>query len=221
MCWNQYVSINTFAFGIFGLLLFAFNNTYSQYRLPAFNNPYTYLFMLSIILMQLVEFFLWRNLKNKSINRIISTMGLLLIFLQPAASILLIRELGLRNKLLALYGVLASVVFVYNLATSDIHTTVSPCKHLSWNWVSYGSPLADVLVKLGYLVFLFFPLMYNKYYLSLIFLAVYMGFIYYYNKTGSAGSLWCLSANVIMVYLLIRVLLVMPLREVFGRVACS
>jgi hypothetical protein len=143
-------------------------------------------------------------------------MGLLLIFLQPAASILLIKELGLRNKLLALYGVLAVVAFIYNFATTDIHTTVSPCKHLSWKWASYGSPVVDVLVKLCYLVFLFYPLMYNKYYLSLVLLAVYMGFIYYYNKTGSAGSLWCLSANVIMVCLLIKVLVVMPLKEVFG-----
>jgi hypothetical protein len=30
MCWNESVSINTFVFGIFVLLLIAFNNKYSK-----------------------------------------------------------------------------------------------------------------------------------------------------------------------------------------------
>ena len=58
MCWNQYVSINTFIFGIFGLVLIAFNNKYSTYKIKIFNNHYAYLFMLSFIFMQLIEFIL-------------------------------------------------------------------------------------------------------------------------------------------------------------------
>lgn len=36
MCWNQYVSINTFVFGIFVLLIIAFNQRYSNYKLVFF-----------------------------------------------------------------------------------------------------------------------------------------------------------------------------------------
>ena len=42
MCWNEYVSINTFVFGIFVLLLIAFNNKHSQYKIIEFQNPYAY-----------------------------------------------------------------------------------------------------------------------------------------------------------------------------------
>jgi hypothetical protein len=62
MCWNEYVSINTFVFGIFVLLLIAFNNKYSKYKIIEFENPYTYFFMVSFISMQFIEFILWRNL---------------------------------------------------------------------------------------------------------------------------------------------------------------
>ena len=43
MCWNQYISINTFVFGVFVLLLVAFNNKYSNYKIEFFNNIYAYL----------------------------------------------------------------------------------------------------------------------------------------------------------------------------------
>ena len=36
MCWNEYVSINTFIFGVFVLLLIAFNNKYSKYKIIDF-----------------------------------------------------------------------------------------------------------------------------------------------------------------------------------------
>ena len=75
MCWNEFVSMNTFIFGIFGLLIIAYNNKYSNYKISFFNNSYAYLFMLAFILMQLIEFILWRNLDNRVINNIVSILG--------------------------------------------------------------------------------------------------------------------------------------------------
>ena len=83
MCWNEYVSINTFVFGIFVLLLIAFNNKYSQYKIADFENPYLYFFIGSVISMQFIEFVLWRNLNNKSINKTMSILGSLLLGIHP------------------------------------------------------------------------------------------------------------------------------------------
>ena len=70
MCWNQYVSLNTFIFSVFVLLLIAFNNKYSNYKLNEFKSIYVYFFIMSFALMQFIEFILWRNLNNQLINDI-------------------------------------------------------------------------------------------------------------------------------------------------------
>lgn len=56
MCWNQKVSLNTFLFSLFAASFAYFNNVL---------NFYTYLYFISFISMQLVEYFAWGNLNNK------------------------------------------------------------------------------------------------------------------------------------------------------------
>ena len=217
MCWNQYVSINTFIFGIFGLLLIAFNNKYSTYKIKLFNNPYAYLFMLSFIFMQLIEFILWRNLNNVTINKIASIFGVLLLYIQPIASLLLLDNISLRNKLLLIYSIPTFIFGSYNLLNADIHTTLSPSGHLAWNWTFYNSKVIDFFVKIFYLFFLFFSLIYNKYYQSIIVLILYMIFIFNYGKEGSSGSLWCLSVNTIILYFILQILIIMPYNEMINK----
>ena len=216
MCWNQYVSINTFVFGIFGLLLIFFNNKYSSYKLPAFKNEYTYLFLLSFIFMQLIEFLLWRNLHNRNLNRIFSTLGLFLLVVQPFASLCLLTNISLRNKLLLLYSIPAIIFFVYNLFNTNIHTVISPCNHLSWKWTSYfyNNIAIEFIVKSYYFFFLFFSLVYNGYYKSIFLLLFYLIFMYYFHKDGSTGSIWCLFVNVVVLYFVIKILVVMPYNEI-------
>ena len=88
MCWNESVSINTFLFGVFVLILIYITNHYHSnpdYKLKEFNNPYTYFFMMSFITMQLYEYLLWKYLNNRIINQIVSILGLLLLSIQPIA----------------------------------------------------------------------------------------------------------------------------------------
>lgn len=217
MCWNQYVSINTFVFGIFGLLLIAFNNKYSTYKIEVFKNPYAYLFMLSFIFMQLFEFILWRNLDNFTINNIVSILGFLLLSIQPIASLLLITNIPLRNKLLVIYLIPAIIFVIYNLIHTKIHTIVSPCGHLAWKWTFYNNTFIDTIVKLFYLFFLFYAPLYNKYYKSLIILCLYIIFINYFYKDGSDGSIWCLSVNIIILYFVLQILVVMPYNEIITK----
>lgn len=217
MCWNQYVSINTFVFGIFGLLLIAFNNKYSNYKIDVFKNPYAYVFMLSFIFMQLFEFILWRNLDDKLINKIVSTLGVLLLSIQPIASLLLLNDIPLRNKLLLAYSIPAFIFVIYNIFSTNIHTIISPSGHLAWKWTFYKNGLLQWLIIPFYLFFLFFSLLYNKYYKSLLILFLYFIFIYYFGKDGSSGSIWCLSVNSIILYFVLQILIVMPYNEITNK----
>jgi hypothetical protein len=213
MCWNQYVSINTFIFGIGGLLLIAINNKYSNYKIDFFKNPYAYIFMLSIITMQLIEFVLWRNINNKFINNIASIFGSILLALQPIASLLLLNNIKLRNKLLILYSIPTVIFVIYNILTNNIHTVISPLGHLKWNWVPYKNKIIEILIMLYCLFFLFFSFIYNKWYGCIFYLLLFALFNYYYGKDGSAGSIWCLSCNLFMLYFLVQLLYIMPLKE--------
>ena len=215
MCWNQYVSINTFVFGIFVLLLVKFNNSFSSYKIDFFKNNYAYFFILSVITMQFIEFLLWRNINNTLINQIISIFGLVLLSLQPFTSILLIRDNDqLKDKLLTIYTIPAIIFLIYTIYTTNIHTTISKFGHLAWQWTNNKTPFFNFIVLIFYLIFLFFPLMYNRYYIPFVFLIIYLIFKYYYSKDGSANSLWCFSINVVMLYFLIQILLLLPFNEI-------
>jgi hypothetical protein len=213
MCWNQYVSINTFIFGVIGLLFIAFNNKYSNYKLDFFKNPYAYIFIISVTFMQFIEFILWRNIDNKIINKIASTAGFLLLTIQPITSLLLLNNINLRNKLLLYYSIPASIFAIYNIITANIHTIVSPSGHLSWIWTSYKDKFIEKLIVIFYLFFLFFSLIYNKYYSSLFFLALFIIIIYYFGEDGSEGSIWCLSINSLIMFFLLQILVIMPINE--------
>ena len=213
MCWNQYVSINKFIFGVIGLLFSAFNNKYSNYKLDFFKNSYAYIFMMSVIFMQFIEFILWRNINNKIINKVASVAGFLLLTIQPITSLILLNNINLRNILLIYYSIPACIFALYNILTANIHTIVSPSGHLSWNWTSYKDNIIEKLIVIFYLFFLFFSLIYNKYYSSLFFLAVFIIIIYYLGKDGSAGSIWCLSINSLIMFFLLQILVIMPVNE--------
>lgn len=216
MCWNQYVSINTFVFGIFVLLLVAFNNSYSNYKIDFFNNTYAYFFVITVITMQFFEFLLWRNINNTKINQIVSILGLILLALQPLASLLLIQNINLRNTLLPIYVVPALIYLTYTILTTNIHTIVSKAGHLSWYWTNPNDKIFNIIVLIFYMIFLFFPMIYNKYYKALLLLLLFFVFKYYYQKDGSANSLWCFSVNIVMLYFLIQILLIFPFNEIFN-----
>jgi hypothetical protein len=215
MCWNQYVSINTFVFGVFVLLIIAFNQSYSNYKIDFFKNKYAYFFLFTVILMQFFEFILWRNLDNKSINKFISILGILLLALQPFASLLLLNNIHLRNNLLITYSIPAIIFLVYNYSSTNIYTKVSKYGHLSWHWTNYDKKF-DIIVKMFYLFFLFFSLFYNKYYKSIVLLLAFFIINFYYYKDGTDGSIWCFFVNIVMLYFLIQLLIQLPIEEIIN-----
>ena len=87
MCYNSQVSLNTFLFS-FSVLILIYINRNGKYRLENFHNKYVYLLFFSIIVMQLLEYFLWKNIDNEKMNKLLSIIGLIIILLQPFFSIL-------------------------------------------------------------------------------------------------------------------------------------
>ena len=75
--------------------------------------------MESFIFMQLVEFFIWRNINNKYYNHLFSALGCVLLLIQPIISITFIRNKQLKNILYILF--LSS--FLPYLILSKLDTT--------------------------------------------------------------------------------------------------
>lgn len=209
MCWNAAVSLNTFLFSSFILLLIIYNNYFTQYKIKEFNTIWVYLFFVSFILMQLIEFFIWKNINNKFYNNIFSICGALLLIIQPIISIMIISNIKVRNLLLLFYLLLAVPYSIYKFFTKDIHTVISENGHLNWKFFEITP-----LIWSGWLFFFLFSFVYEKKYFGLIFglITLFISFINYKND-HTVDSMWCWSVNSIMIYYAFYLLIYLPFLE--------
>ena len=209
MCWNQRLSISTFIITLILIMFIVINNNYSSEKKTRIQQYIGY-FLLSIILMQLIEYFLWRNLDNQLYNNMFSIIGVLLLATQPIMSLNLIEDPIIRNYLIKIYSIPAVIHFIYNINTHNIHTTISKKKHLQWNWQNKNKFYSTSTI-LYYLLFLTIPFYFNGNYITLLF-----GFIslltslYLYKKDGSFGSIWCYFANLLTFYYAFLILIYLP-----------
>jgi len=211
MCWNKDISLNTFVFSIFVLIFVIYNNKYTIYKDDFFNNKWGYLFLLSFILMQLVEYFIWKNIDNKSVNHFFSTMGVLLLYSQPIFALMLLKNKSLRMKMLLAYLIPATIYLLYLIKSTHFITVVARNGHLKWNW---ESGKLNTIVKIAFLFFLFFAFIYEKeyFYAFLGFILIVISTIFY-QKENTATSMWCWSVNLIMLYLAFKYLFILPYKE--------
>lgn len=209
MCWNESVSLNTFFFSSFVLALIIYNNSYTKYKIQELNYNWMYIFFASFIFMQLIEFFIWRNINNKFYNNIFSILGLLLLFIQPIASIMLLQNIELRNLLLASYLLVATPYSIYQFSTKHIHTVVSKLGHLKWTIFQNPS-----IVWVAWLFFFLFSFVYRKHWSGLLFafITLLISFLNYKNDQTMA-SMWCWSVNSVMIYYAIYLLIYLPFLE--------
>jgi hypothetical protein len=153
--------------------------------------------------MQLIEYFTWKHLHNKKINRLLSQLGMLLVLIQPLFFILIPNNVkfNIKATLITLY-VIFLVFHIGYLIKYDYSMVKAPNGHLAWNWLNI--PVFYIFI---WLTFLLVILLYAKKYIlfainAIIFLAIY----YTYYKTNTWGSLWCWIANIMAVFLIIRTL---------------
>lgn len=206
MCWNEHVSLNTFLFSFGVLLLVMYNNAYTPYKIPSCTGT-MYLFLASFIFMQLIEFFIWRNLHN-SYNHLFSLMALLLIAVQPLISLSMLPEATLRTVLMVAYVALVGGHIFSNL-NRNIHSEVSKSGHLQWWFLK--TPDA---VSMVWLFFFLFSFVYNKMWWGVVFAILTIGFsMYTYAKDKTISTMWCWMANGYMLLLAVYLLVWLPYAE--------
>ena len=211
MCWNKDISLNTFLFSSFVLLLIMYNNKYTQYKIKELDSVWVYLFIFSFILMQLIEYFIWRNINDPIYNNIFSIMATLLLFVQPIASTMLIPSKTVSSKIITLYLILVGPLTIYRLFTKKISTTISPLNHLSWDLALYKNNILESLLCVGWIMFFLFPLFYIGELFAFLFgILTLMIIVYNYYKDGSFGSMWCWIVNSVMLYYAGYLLLWLP-----------
>ena len=209
MCWNAAVSLNTFLFSIFVLLLIIYNNSFTQYKIHHLNSFWMYLFFASFIFMQLIECFIWRNINNKFYNNIFSTIAALLITVQPIASLMLLSNIPLRNTLLLTYTATAIPYFIYKATTLTMQSIVSNKGHLTWIFFNH-----EPVVFIWWLFFFLFSLVYEGFLFGFLFGFLSMCiFFYNYANDLSAGSMWCWVVNSMMIYYAACLLIYLPFSE--------
>ena len=206
MCWNADVSLNTFLFSMFVLLLVFYNNAYTKYKINYFDNKWMYIFLISAFSMQLIEFFIWKNINNEYYNTIFTIFAFILIFCQPIASLMLLSNHSLRNKLLTLYLAVGIPYAIYTIYTKQFLSFVSKSGSLVWNM--------DIHVGffVCWLFSLLFSFIYDQKWGSVLF-AIISFSIFIYKELNSSGSVWCWFINSISIYLAIYLLFYLPYAE--------
>ena len=209
MCWNEHVSLNTFLFSSFVLLLILYNNTYTKYKINYFNSPWIYLFFVSFISMQLIEFFIWCNINNPFYNHIFSTMAAMLIFIQPIITLMTVTNISLRNQLLLAYSALFIPYFTYKFITNNMKSQISTRGHLVWLFFD-----TNMLLFFGWLFFFLFSFIYTQNLYGLLFGMILFLISYYnYYNDKTIGSMWCWIVNSCMIYFACYLLLYLPFCE--------
>jgi hypothetical protein len=209
MCWNENVSLNTFLFSGFTLLLIIYNNSFTKYKILELDNKWIYLFLASFILMQLIEFFIWKNIDNKFNNNKFSIIATLLLIIQPIASIMIITNEKLRNSLLISYLILAIPYSIYKFSTKYIESVVSESGHLRWKFFN-----TTAIVCIVWLFYFLFSFIYEKKWFGIVFglITLLITFLNYKNDS-TMWSMWCWSINSIMIYYSIYLLIYLPFLE--------
>jgi hypothetical protein len=206
MCWNQHVSLNTFLFSSFVLLLIIYNNAFTQYKIKDLNNFWVYAFFMSFILMQLIEFFIWRNINDKYYNNVFTSLAALLLLFQPVISLMIVSNKTLKIALLMIYLLAAIPYFIYILLTKNIHSIIGKNGHLNWLFFT-----PSTLVFLFWLFFFLFSLVYEKKWSGFLFGFILMCVSWHnYTSDHTFGSMWCWVVNSIMIYYAIYLLVYLP-----------
>jgi len=221
MCWNADVSLNTFLFSCLALGFVYYTNTYTQYKTPLFDNPIAYVAFMSFVGIQLVEYFLWRNLKSREWNRVFSTIGLGLLYLQPFLFLLLTTNQAIKTILLYVYAgyIAIQLLGFYYMGSISPYITVKN-QHLRWyiheKMESYPTTVNIVFLSnilwlsiYAYSVYQIAEYLFLAFGISTILLSIII-------HKQDWGSMWCWMANTYMIWLVFRILIVLPYYEYSG-----
>lgn len=192
MCFNAPVSITTFLIGIIGSI-----------RLYKLNFKAEALFYSWVVLMQLVEYFLWKNQPCNDTNLIVTNAGMLINHLEPIAlwiGIILFSEkqLPLPINIILLLYLFITIQYTRTYFQKNKLKCTSPTPesspHLHWKW-NYGKHY-----QYYYSFFLICLVLLSLYGLkngsinAFLLVASYLLSYVIYGDKHSVGAMWCLFA---------------------------
>lgn len=188
MCWNAEISLNTFIFGIISAIIVILLNKI---------NYFIILFIFSVSLMQLLEYFAWKNIDNKENIYYLSIIGFFIILFQ-----IIILNYGFLNKndrqiALIIILIFSIQIFIYNYQNNKFNMEVGENKHLIWHWVDIPLPLLIIV-----LIFYIYPVFRNGYIPFLLITVPLLISFYYYYKYKTWGTMWCYFSNFIWLVLI-------------------
>lgn len=192
MCWNASVSLNTYALGLFASSLSLYNGD---------SNIRGFIFYQSIILIQLIEYFIWSKTFS---NRLLSQIALFVILCQPILNIIKIeRQPELVPYLLA--GYLLFIIIVYTIVipfnTIDFSSVQSKNGHLAWNWFDW-----NIYMIIIWHAFLSSRWIIDNMYFTFIIITIFLIVsVILFKETKTWGSMWCWISNVASFHLILRV----------------
>lgn len=213
MCWNEQVSLNTFLFSTFVLLLVIYNNRFTQYKVGTLNSVWKCAFFASFISMQLVEFFIWRNLGNKRYNTLFSYIGFALLIMQPFFSIMIISHEETRNTVLSAFFALAVPYVIYKLCTSRFLSEKGGHGRLRWLFLDDGNAYGPLIFAV-WMFFFSFSFVFEKNWVGITLFTLLLGVSFYtYFNDLAWGSMWCWIANSVMIFYAAMLLFYLPFKE--------
>ena len=204
MCYNQTISFLTFA-------VMAISTIYLIYRNYP-NDKWVAIVFISAGIMQLVEYFMWRN-QSCGLTNHLATIGVFLILLiQPIAILIGAYYFGdlvfiLKNFVFKNRNKLAPIIGIFGINWINYASKKRLCSrpsgiHLDWDF----SPVMKIFWVLYYLVVLLF-FMSRPWYLGGFIGILLIGtllFSVFYVKNPSWKSLWCWIINFIpIIYIII------------------
>ena len=189
MCWNAEVSLNTFIFGMISMIIVIIFNKIS-YKII--------LFTLTLTLIQLLEYYTWKNIDNIDIIYNLSIIGYLIISIQLI--ILNYAFLNNKDKLVALIIliILLIYIFIYNYQNNKFNMEIGENKHLIWNWIDIPIPILIIIM-----VFYIYPAITYNYISFVTMLIILLPSLYYYYKYKTWGTMWCYYSNIIWIILIL------------------
>ena len=190
MCWNAEVSLNTFLFGIISMTIVILLNKISYI---------TVLLALTLSLIQLMEYFTWKNINNEEVIFILSIIGYFILLSQ----ILLLNYGFLNDKdrkiTLIIILIYSIFFFIYNYKNDKFKMEKGENNHLIWHWIDYPLPFLILILTLY-----IYPALTYGYDSFIIITIPLLISLYYYYKYKTWGSMWCYISNFYWIILIIR-----------------
>ena len=199
MCWSAEVSLKTWYFAVAGLLI----GLYGGFPL------HKLIFVMVFSTIQLVEYFIWKNLQNPAKNQLYSILGHIVILLEPLAALLLVPSRKVALCVAILYIVLMSrhVYQVYSTDAEKVQenkftTKVGENGHLLWPFVKGFGNWTGIL---WFVVFFFGVVMSRDLVIMLVATVALAYSTYKSNYTGTFTTLWCNYSNTLWVWIILWV----------------